>query len=197
MCSARTKPESKVFQFPYFWFLRSSKMRFFLVVATLMLVPLQAQLHPFYVGVTELELATDSGQLGLSIRLFTDDLEDALKRSDKSGTAVDLIRGSKNDEVNRRLEEYLHARMRVLLNGTAPELKYLGYEIELDACWVYFEGKRAGKLRQLQLTNRALFDFLPEQQHVVHITVDGKRRSGKLVNPEDTYKIDWKEASAE
>ena len=51
-------------------------MRFFLVVATLMLVPLQAQLHPFYVGVTELELATDSGQLGLSVRLFTDDLEE-------------------------------------------------------------------------------------------------------------------------
>jgi hypothetical protein len=43
----------------------------------------------------------------------------------------------------------------------------------------------------MTVSNSLLYDFLPLQEHVIHLYVDGKRQSARVVNPSRSAAFFW------
>ncbi len=169
-------------------------IRFFSIVSILsccflLLLPLKSQQHPYYIGVSELHLFPSDKRIDLSIRLFTDDLELALTKT--YGVSSDLLKGVKEKVVNDRIENYLLKKLNIQIDKAPVALKYIGYEIEADASWCYFEASYSGNATEIRFQNRALFDIIPEQQHIVHVNIGEKRKSTRLNHDKDLLVWQW------
>lgn len=121
--------------------------------------------------------------------MFTDDLEDALRRL--NGVPADLLLPKDEATVNAQLNAYVQARVQVQVNGVPQQLQYIGYESDEEAVWIHFEGKLTETPGRVDLNNSLLFDFLPGQTNMIHCYLDEKRKSTKLDCPERKAVFQW------
>ena len=139
-------------------------------------------LHPFYVSVTEMNYNKSQASLELSCKLFTDDFEDALKNEYK--TRVDLQQSKDRKQVETYVAEYIQKHLQIKVNGRSVAMSFVGYEIESESAWCYFEVKQVPAVKSIDIINDVLYESHDAQISIIHILVDGHRKSGKLVNPE-------------
>jgi len=137
--------------------------------------------HPFYVSVTEIVHNKTTGTVQVSVRVFFDDFEKALGKKYKKN--VNILKPANRKEVDDLIAAYIKDHLKVSANGKALDLKYQGYEIEEDAAWCYFETSKVNDVKQLNVDNDILFEQHSSQSNMVHVIVDGKRKSMKLDNP--------------
>lgn len=141
--------------------------------------------HRYYFSLSEMKVDTQKKSLELSCKLFTDDIEDALFKLNHS--KVDLASSEKNKQVQLQVETYLHERFKTVINGIPISLHLIGFEVENDVTWFYLESTFISKISgtaKIKITNSLLYDFLPDQTNLVHVTYNDKEQTEKLVNPE-------------
>mgnify|MGYP000958380453 CR=1 FL=1 len=141
--------------------------------------------HRYYFSLSEMKVDTQKKSVELSCKLFTDDVEDALFKLNHS--KVDLASSEKNKQVQLQVETYLHERFKIMINGSPVSLHLIGFEVENDVVWFYLEStltSKASGTAKIKITNSLLYDFLPDQTNLVHITYNDKEQTEKLVNPE-------------
>lgn len=143
--------------------------------------------HPFYLSVTECKYNTKNKSIEVSCKMFTNDLEDALKK--KSGKTVDLINPKNKEETGKILFEYIEKRLKITVNQKLQKLNYIGFEKEDDVIWTYMEIKNVEKPKTVKIENTLLFDFLKEQINIVHLEVGSYKESSKVTNPD--YKLEF------
>jgi hypothetical protein len=138
--------------------------------------------HPFYLGITDLKYNAKEQALQGSVKLFVNDLEDALEKINKQ--TVDLINVKDSIVTHRLLELYLKTHLALKLNGKARNFELIGFEREEEAVWMYLEFNNCEAPEKIELKNTLLFDFLKNQANIVHITVGAEQKSWKAGNPE-------------
>ena len=138
-------------------------------------------LHPFFVSVTEVRHNEKSKALEISTRIFYDDLEEAIAST--SRTKVDLLNPTDRERVNQLLGEYLQQHLQITVDGKPVSLRFLGYEIDNDAAWCYLEVPEVRQVKRLDIQNEVLFAERQTQTNMLHVIVNGKRKSTKLDNP--------------
>lgn len=143
--------------------------------------------HPFYLSVTDVKYNEKNKSLEIACKMFTNDIEDALKRTTK--TSVDLLHPKDKKETEKILFDYISKRLILNLNGKIQTLKYIGYEKEEDVIWTYMEIEKCEKPKQLNITTSLFYDFLKEQINLVSLEVGGKKQSSKVSNPEKEIKF--------
>lgn len=143
--------------------------------------------HPFYLSVTDLKYNDKNKSLEVACKMFSNDLEDALKKTTKKN--VDLLNPKNKPEVEKILFEYVEKRLTVSLNGKVQKLKFIGYEREDDVIWTYFEIEKCEKPNQINISNSLLYDFLKEQINLVQVEVGSFKQSSKVTNPEKEMKF--------
>lgn len=139
--------------------------------------------HPFYVSVTEIEQNQKTGKLQLSTRIFYDDLEKALNKRYK--TSANILRPANKKQVGAFISAYVKEHLKIKADNKEMLLKYVGYEIEEEAAWCYFETGSIEPVRNLSVQNDILFEQHDSQTNMIHVVVAGKRQSTKLDNPKD------------
>ena len=148
---------------------------------------LSGKTQPFYLSVTDIKYNDKNKSLEVACKMFTNDIEDALKRTTK--TSVDLLHPKDKKETEKILFDYISKRLILNLNGKIQTLKYIGYEKEEDVIWTYMEIEKCEKPKQLNITTSLLYDFLKEQINLVSMEVGGKKQSSKVSNPEKEIKL--------
>lgn len=138
--------------------------------------------HPFYLSVTNLKYNANEKALQGSVKLFINDIEDALKRTQNH--TVDLINPKDTLKTQLILEDYLKKRLSLSLNNEQKNFQVLGFEREQEAIWIYIEFKDCKFPKTLTLKNSLLYDFIKGQSNIIHIEVNGEKKSFKLNNPE-------------
>jgi hypothetical protein len=141
--------------------------------------------HRYYFSLTELKVDTQKKSLELSCKLFTDDIEDALLQLNHR--KVDLATSGKNNAVLVQVENYLHERFKIIINGIPIQLHLIGFEAENEVTWFYLEGIVNVKTLtpvKIKISNSMLYDFIPEQTNLLHFTWNDQERTEKLVNPD-------------
>lgn len=138
--------------------------------------------HPFYVSVTEIRHNQQTQQIEVSVRIFFDDFEKSLAAHSK--TRVNILQPPDRKKVDALIAGYLKTHLKIQVDGKAVALNYIGYEIEEDAAWCYFESARTSDFKELRIQNDILFAEHPTQTNMIHAIVGGKRQSTKLDNPE-------------
>lgn len=121
-------------------------------------------------------------KIQVTVKVFTNDLEDALKRLGQP--SADLLHPKNKKELEIWLETYLTKRLNVKVNGKMLGLKVLGYENEEESSWIYLESLSTESPKRMEIRNEILYDFLKEQMNIINVDKGGKIHSIKLVNPE-------------
>jgi hypothetical protein len=149
----------------------------------------KADAHPFYVSVTEIRIDTQKRTLTASCRMFTDDLESALTQIFKR--PFDLLKQENDAEVKALLNQYIQERFSIGLGGQLISLSFLGFEHEEEATWCYLEADKLNAGNRMTVTNTLLYDFIPMQEHILHIYINGNRQSARLANPSRAAAFSW------
>ena len=145
--------------------------------------------HPFYLSVTDLTYITGQQAFGGTIKVFTNDLEEALKRL--GGKQVDLIHPQKKEEVLNILKNYFEERLKFKINDTGLKYNLLDFESEEGSLWLYIETEKCPKPKTIKIENGILYDFIGEQINIVTIELDGQKKSWKVNNPEKNIQFEF------
>lgn len=138
--------------------------------------------HPFYLSVTELKYNAPKKTIEVSCKMFTNDFEDALKKT--CGKPIDILNPNNKAEVEKVLFEYVKKRLNIAINNKPVSLNYIGYEKEEEAIWTYMEITGCELPKTIAIDNKLLYDYLKEQINIVHCEVGTFKESSKVVNPE-------------
>jgi len=145
---------------------------------------LLAVLHPYYVSVTEIKHNAKAQSIEVSCRMYSDDAETALKKI--SAERLDILNPKSKAQVDLLISKYVPQHLKIAVNGKAIVLQYVGYEFESEAIWCYFEAKNVRSVKRMDVSNNLLYAEHAEQINMMHVTVNGERKSTKLDNPQSS-----------
>lgn len=137
--------------------------------------------HPFYLSVTEIRHNASHKTLEISCRIFADDLENTLKK--QSHTTFDIIKPHNRVQVDSLISRYISQHLQIKVDGKTLAPRYLGYKIEEDAAWCFFECTGVPVVKKVDLMDNILYEAHESQSHMIHVIVNEKRQSTKLDNP--------------
>lgn len=143
--------------------------------------------HPYYVSVVDIKYDAKQSTLQISARMFTNDLEEALKKKAKKD--IDILNPKNKPEVDSILFSYIKQRLHISINSKKQILHYIGYEKEEESIWAYLEIKKVTKPKKINIETKLLYDYLAGQINIVHAEINGVKKSSKVTNPEN--KVDF------
>ncbi|HMI77727.1 MAG TPA: DUF6702 family protein, partial [Ferruginibacter sp.] len=61
----------------------------------------------------------------------------------------------------------------------------LGYEQHEEGIMSYYQVNNIPSVKKLDITDNILFEYKKEQISIIHVIVNGNRKSSRLINPEE------------
>ena len=141
-----------------------------------------ARMHPIFVSVTEIEYNAKGKTLEISCKIFTDDFEKTLRNVYK--THVDLLKPADKDAMNKLVNDYVQKHLQVNVDGKNVQLRFIGYEEIEEGIYSYYQADNINAVKTLSVTDNVLYEYKAEQMSLIHVTVNGSRKSTKLNNPD-------------
>lgn len=138
-------------------------------------------LHPFYVSVTEIHHNQQEKSLEITCKVFIDDLEDALRKRYK--TNVDFSTDDLQNINNKLVADYFTKRLVLSADGKPVKLNFVGYEKDSESVYCYFEVPNVVAVKKLNMINSILQDYIDSQINIIHVFINGSRKSYKLDYP--------------
>ena len=138
------------------------------VGATRWVAPANAALHDVHVSHTRLVL--EGKTIVLRVRLFHDDLQQALRVA----AGQPELRLTAEAPAESLFATYFAKRVRLELDGSPVQLRVSGAGLEQDAAaqqvvWYILEGEVAAAPRRLVVLDGLLFETFDDQQNIVQI----------------------------
>ncbi|MDX5428992.1 MAG: hypothetical protein LPK46_11025, partial [Bacteroidota bacterium] len=112
-----------------------TKLQIFVFLIMVGIFPLSGDeiRHDYFVSVAEAEFDPSTGRVKVAMKLFTDDLEDMLK---KNFDVASYLGGPKEiAHVDSLLTLYISTRFKI---KGQTEFQWIGKEVDPDATWLYF-----------------------------------------------------------
>lgn len=145
--------------------------------------------HPYYMSVTEFEYKPAEKEVQVSCKIFTDDLEGALKQSLKR--KVDILNASAKKENEQLLNTYVQEHLKLQLDGKAVPMQMIGFEQEGEAVWIYLVTKNTARFKTATVFNDILYSYKEEQINIVHFKNANERKSHRLNYPAKQVTLSW------
>ncbi|MEJ7589358.1 MAG: DUF6702 family protein [Ferruginibacter sp.] len=145
--------------------------------------------HPLFVSVTEIGHNAKSETLEISCKIFTDDFETVLRK--EYNTKIDLLDVNFRSAMNPLVNEYIQKHFSVITEGKTATLKFLGFEQQEEGIVSYYEAANIAHVVKIEVINNILYEFKPQQMGIIHIMVNGQRKSRSLNNPADRASFEF------
>jgi hypothetical protein len=130
--------------------------------------------HKYYVS-TSLFNFTEDNSLQVTLRIFKDDLSNAISKNYLSESSDDL------DLIDKfyfnKLEDYFNLNLNVLIENKKIKLNLLGLETKNDMYVCFLEIENLESFTTLSLENKILFEIFKDQQNIIHVKKNSKKRS--------------------
>jgi hypothetical protein len=135
-----------------------------------LLVPLLALArHTYHSSILELRINPQQQQVELALKVFTDDLENALSKGRPQHLTL------QDPRVIPLAEAYLRSHLELALPYTSSRqprlpltLQFLGMQPEKDAYWLYAKAKLPRAASAVWLRNTVLLDMFSDQMNIVN-----------------------------
>lgn len=138
--------------------------------------------HPYHVGSMEFNFNSKSRNFEITGRFFMDDLENALNK--KYGKSVHFLDPKFKQEINRELEQYAAEYLKLKSDNQSVKLNYVGYEEDHESVNIYLESEVVKAPKKVETAVSFLYNLFDDQMNIIHIVVNGERKSEKLVYPD-------------
>ena len=145
--------------------------------------------HPIFVSVTEIEHNAKDKTLEISCKIFTDDFEKTLRKNYKG--FVDLINPKDKVAMNKLVSDYVQAHLSIKADGKPLVLQFLGYEQQEEGINSYYQVSNIATVKKIDVTDNILYEYKDQQISIVHVIVNGNRKSTRLINPEDKASLEF------
>ena len=146
-----------------------------------MIVTCTSLLHPFFVSMTDINYNSKEKELEISVRIFTDDLENTLRKY-HNGT-IDILHAKDQKEMNGFVNDYIQKHLQLQVDGKIVQMNFLGYEEQSESIWSYFEVRNIAAVKKIDITNSLLHDYNINQLNMLHVKANEKELSYKLDYP--------------
>src|SRR3954468_15201748 len=104
-------------------------------------------IHPFFVSMTDINYNNKEKEVEISVRIFTDDLENTLRKY--HATKIDVLHPVDIKEMNGFVNDYIQKHLQLQVNGTPVQMNFLGYEEQSESVWSYFEVRNITAVQKL------------------------------------------------
>jgi hypothetical protein len=138
-------------------------------------------LHPFHVSVIEINHNATDKTLEISCKIFTDDFEKTLAKN--YNTKVDLINPPDKNAMDTLVKKYLYSHLSIKANGKPVTLNYIGFENDKEAAYGYIEVSNVPSVSKIDIGTNIMYDMFDDQVNIMHVIVNGERKSTKLNFP--------------
>lgn len=133
--------------------------------------------HPVHVSSTQADLSRDKGSLEVTVRFFSDDLDEALKAD---GRSVSVVKGPVA-VIDSALSKYLAERLLFGFDGQSPMPgRLIGHEREEDATLVFVEVPLRALPSRVTIVQRAMLEVFADQTNLLHLRFGTTKRSALL-----------------
>lgn len=146
--------------------------------------------HPFFVSMTEVDYIPKEKTAEISVRIFTDDLENTIRNLHKN-YELDILHPKDSAIVNKWIDQYVKSRLQVRVNNVVRPMQFVGYEQQGESIWIYFEMKNVPEPKQVHVFNTLLYDYKKEQINMVRFKNQEKEKSSKLQFPDNTIDFNF------
>jgi hypothetical protein len=137
--------------------------------------------HPYHVGSVEINYNSKSKSFEVTGRFFLDDLENALGK--KYGNSFHFNDEKYKARLNEALEKYCAEYFRLKADGTFLRINYVGYEEDSESVNVFLESETLNMPKKVESAVSFLYNLFDDQINIVHMIVNGERKSEKLTYP--------------
>nr|WP_294908960.1 DUF6702 family protein [uncultured Lacibacter sp.] len=162
--------------------------RLFLLMAIgLLLTAFSA--HPYYMSVTEFEYKPAEKEVQVSCKIFTDDMEETLKK--EYSRKVDILNAAQKKENEQLLYSYLQKHLRLQLDGKPAALQMIGFEQEGEAVWIYLVTSNTAAFKSATVFNDLLYSYREDQINIVHFKNKNERKSYRFNYPSKQFTFNW------
>lgn len=138
-------------------------------------------IHPYHVGSIEFKYNIKTKTFEVSSKFFLDDLENAL--NEKYGKAVHFNDKNYKEQINALLKDYCAEYLKIKVNNQFIKLNYLGFEEDRASVDIYLETEPVENPKKVETAVSLLYNYFDDQMNIVHIIVDGLRKSSELSYP--------------
>jgi hypothetical protein len=138
--------------------------------------------HPIHVSTSNVEYNGKDNKLEVICTIFTDDFEAALAKQYKAKT--DLSKTEMHAAMDALVKSYLAANLHIKADDKPANLNYLGFELNKEAVDVYLESDKLPPVKKVEVEVSLLHNLFDDQINIVHIIVNGVRKSEKLDFPD-------------
>jgi hypothetical protein len=139
--------------------------------------------HPIHVSTTNIEYNKTDGKLEIICTIYTDDFEAALSKQYHAKT-TDLTKPELHTAMEALVKKYVAANLQIKNGDAAANLNYLGFEINHEATDIYLESDKTTRVKKIDVEVSLLHNLFDDQINIVHIIVNGVRKSEKLDFPD-------------
>lgn len=143
-------------------------------------------LHEFHISKSEVLYNTTEKALQITVHIFIDDLEDALKN--QGAEKLHLCSELEAENADVYLEKYLRQQFRLTVDGKEVNYNFLGKEPseDLQAVWCYMEVTEVENIKELMVVNSILQEMFDDQKNIVQVNM-GKKNQGYFLFTKDKY----------
>ncbi|RMG82164.1 MAG: hypothetical protein D6714_11790 [Bacteroidetes bacterium] len=133
--------------------------------------------HQFHVSKSLLEYKAADQSFQVSVNIFIDDLELALKKSGHPG--LFLCTEKESPEAEKIIFDYLRQKIQVKINGAPASFDWVGKEPsdDLATIWCYLEITQVPDPASLFVQNEILMETFDDQKNIVQI-IGPRQHSG-------------------
>lgn len=143
--------------------------------------PAEVAFHPLHVSTTDVSFNAKDSQLEVICTIFTDDFESAIQKQFNS--KADLNRADMHAAMDVLVKNYLNNHLQLKTGVSALPLTYIGFEINREAVNVYLESAKIASPKKIEAEVSLLQNLYGDQLNIVHMTVNGTRKSTRLDAP--------------
>jgi hypothetical protein len=137
--------------------------------------------HPYHVGSVEINYNSKSKTFEITGRFFLDDLESALSK--KYGKPFHFNDPKYKSQLNEAIKNYCAEYFRIKSNNQFIKANFVGYEEDQESVNIYMESELVDNPKKVEAAVSFLYNLFDDQINIVHIIVNGNRKSEKLTYP--------------
>ena len=134
---------------------------------------IKIKFHDYFVSTSDVEYISEKNIIQITIRIFTDDIEDVLEKKNNFKLDPD----SDPIQINNKLNQYVIEKFKVIVNQDLMIVDFIGKEYRSDILQMYYEIKLAEKIKSISFENYFLIDDFINQQNIIHFKKDKFRKS--------------------
>jgi len=146
--------------------------------------------HKFYVGVFQVDYFKEKKAVQITTRLFIDDLEKALHK--KHNRHFYITTKDEVADANTYIAKYLEEKLKIKINNKIQTIQFLTKEQEENIVICYLKINFKDNIKDLEITNNVLSDIFSEQQNLVHLNINGNKKTILFTNTETNQKLKYK-----